>query len=371
MTRLTFVGDIALDKPLLRAAKERGGGSYDFGGVFRTAEVFKRSDLVIGNLETCFGGGSRFNKKPYHYNSPDSFCQAIKNAGIGLVSTANNHCMDEGEKGLARTLRQLDACGIEHTGTFLPGAGDRYLVKELNGLKIAFYALTYSVNNCLEAHECDDLYRCVNLTGFSRNRQAGLKRTYRLVIKPRVYRIVKKVLKQSTIAAHTDAFRKEQINESWMADIERQIAKAKSESDLLVVLLHSGGQFNIEPGDYSRYMMDKLCALGADVIIGNHSHTVQRAEMRGEKLAAYSLGGYCMSVSGEYLVHDCLPEYSLALHVDIDEKTGKFSCAATILKGTEDASGYLTVRESADAGAAVIAERCGLRRTDSEGGEQK
>ena len=58
MIRLTFVGDIALDKPLLKAAKEREHDSYDFSGVFQTKDVFADSDLVVGNLETCFGGES-------------------------------------------------------------------------------------------------------------------------------------------------------------------------------------------------------------------------------------------------------------------------------------------------------------------------
>lgn len=362
MARLTFVGDIALDKPLLKAAKARGNGSFDFSGVFRTGEVFAGSDLVIGNLETCFGGGDRFNSKPYHYNSPDAFCAAVRDAGIGLVSTANNHCMDEGVDGLRRTLEQLDACGIEHTGTFAGETEDRFLVKELGGLKIAFYSLTYSVNNCLEAQLCEDLYRCVNLTGFRKRSGSPARLKFDLALKPLLAQRIKKLLGKSTISAHTDTFRKEQINDVWMEDVERQLRRARSRADLLVVLLHSGGQFNVEPGEYSKFMMDKLCALGADIVIGNHPHTVQRVEKRDGRIAAYSLGGYCMSVSGEYLVHECLPEYSLALHVDIDEKSRELRCSADVLKGTEDADGYLTVSASTDEGAGLILERSGLER---------
>ena len=36
---------------------------------------------------------------------------------------------------------------------------------------------------------------------------------------------------------------------------------------MLVVLLHIGGQFNTEPGDYSTYMTKRLCELGADVTL--------------------------------------------------------------------------------------------------------
>ncbi len=361
MPRLTFVGDIALDKPLLKAAKKRGNGEFDFSDVFHTEDVFADSDLVIGNLETCFGGGHHFNTKPYHYNSPDSFCRAIRDAGIGLVSTANNHCMDEGVKGLQRTLQQLDACRIEHTGTFAAETDDRFLVKGIKGLWIAFYSLTFSVNVCIESLACDDLYRFVNLTGFSGMKKGSPQWNY--AVKPRLRQIQKKLQKQSTISAHTDSFRIEQINQVWMQDIEKQIRRAKEQSDLLVVLLHSGGQFNIEPGEYSKVMMDKLFDLGADVIVGNHPHTVQCVENRDGRIAAYSLGGYCMSVSGEYIVHDCLPEYSLALHVDVDEQDRSCRCSAEVLKGTEDKECFLTVSraERNDSGRAAIIRRVGVQ----------
>ncbi|MBQ6426128.1 MAG: CapA family protein [Clostridia bacterium] len=355
MVRLTFVGDIALDKPLLKAAKARGNGKYDFSGVFHTRDVFSESDLVIGNMETCFGGGRRFNRKPYHYNSPDSFCRAVRNAGIDLVSTANNHCLDEGINGLARTNRLLEECGIQHTGTYSEETADRFLVKEIGGLKIAFYSLTYSVNKGMESLACDDLYRNVNLIGFNGKPTSWLKRYYRYVIKSGIKEISRKMKKQSTIFARQDSFHEEKINKTWMKDIENQILRAKAQSDFLVVLLHIGGQFVPEPGDYSKYMMDKLCSLGADIVVGNHPHTIQRIENRKGKIVAYSLGGYCMSVSGEYLVHDCLPEYSLALHVDIDEHTKALSSSVDVLKGTEDRSHYLTVKRADEIPQEILA----------------
>ena len=343
MTRLTFVGDIALDKPMLKAAKRRGNGNFDFSDVIHTEDVFADSDLVIGNLETCFGGGHRYNTKPYHYNSPDSFCRAIKDAGIGLVSTANNHCMDEGVNGLQRTLRQLDACGIDHSGTYAEETEDRFLVKEINGVRIAFYSLTFTVNTCLESLACDDLYRFVNVTGFPGREQKKKNAVWRYAVKPKLRQTVKKLQKKSTISAHKESFRIEQIDPGWMQDIEKQIRKAKECSDLLVILLHSGGQFNIEPGEYSKYMMDRLCDLGADIIIGNHPHTVQRIENRDGKIVAFSLGGYCMSPSGEYLVRESLPEYSLACHIDIDENKKIAAYSVEILQSVEDDDHYMQV----------------------------
>ncbi len=363
MTRLTFVGDIACDKPLLKAAKARGKGKYDFSEVFHTEDVFAGADLVIGNLETCFGGGRRFNTKPYHYNSPDSFCTAIRDAGIGLVSTANNHCLDEGVEGAFRTLDLLDQHGIQHTGTFRNPEERRYLIREVNGVRIAFYSLTYSVNQNLETSNIHNLYEVVNLIGYRSNSGSlWMKRYWKYVFKPKVKQIVRKLRKQSTISARTDRYDPKLINDQWMDDIEKQISIARENSDLLVVLLHIGGQFNSEPGEFSKRIIDKLVSLGADIIIGNHPHTVQKVEERDGAIIAYSLGGFCMSTSGEYLVHDCLPEYSLALHIDIDEHNLTRRVSADILKGTENDVCYLNVNvaDPATAGSEVIRQRIEL-----------
>lgn len=347
MIRLTFVGDIACDKPLLRAAKARGKGKFDFSDVFHTKDVFADSDLVIGNLETCFGGGRRFNKKPYHYNSPDSFCAAIKEAGIGLVSTANNHCLDEGVKGAIRTIDLLDHSGILHTGTFRKPGEQRFLVKEVNGIRIAFYSLTYSVNQNMETSYVPDLYEFVNLIGYRGNKELSwIKRYYKFVLRPKLKQIYRKLKKQSTIFAFADRYDPAMINIQWMNDVEEQIKTARKNSDILVVLLHIGGQFNTEPGEFSKRIIDKLTSFGADIIIGNHPHTVQKVEQRSETIVAYSLGGFCMSTSSEYLVHECLPEYSLALHVDVNEQDLSKKLSAVILKGTEDELSYLRVQQA-------------------------
>ena len=236
MIRLTFVGDIVLDKPLLKAAKARGKGEFDFSDVFHTEEVFSKSDFVIGNMETCFGGGKNFNKKPYHYNSPDVFCQAVKAAGIELVSTANNHCMDEGLIGLQRTNHILDKSGILHTGTFCGEDQEkRFFVKTINGLKIAFYSLTYSVNVSMESLACENLYQYVNLIGFNGKQAPWLKQYYHCVVKPKIRQITRKIKKHSTISAHQDIYSEKKINKTWMSDVERQITRAKEESDLLIV----------------------------------------------------------------------------------------------------------------------------------------
>lgn len=345
MTRLTFTGDIACDKPLLKAAKK--GGIYDFSRVFRTEKVFENSDLVIGNLESCFGEGN-YGKKPYHYCVPSSFCDAIKNAGFNIVSTANNHSLDEGEAGLIRTLDILDSNGIAHTGSFRDSQEKRYLIVEKNGLKIAFYALTYSVNPCAEACDCEDVFRRLNIIGFKRVifSKNPVRRYWQTTLRPILTKIKRKIKHGSTIKQYTDVIKENSINKEWLAKIDTHISAAREESDILVILLHIGGQFNTEPGDFSKYMVKHLCGLGADIIAGHHPHTLQKFEKIGKTYVAYSLGGFCLSPSGEYLVKESLPEYSAAWHIDIGEDKKIKSTSVSLLKCTEDPDGYAHVVEA-------------------------
>lgn len=352
MTRLTFVGDIACDRPLLKAAKKNG--KYDFSSVFQTERVFKDSDLVIGNLESCFGGGN-YGTKPYHYSVPDSFGDAIRDAGFNLVSTANNHCFDEGIEGLERTLTVLDRLGIAHTGTFSEkDPGKRYLVMEKDGIRLAFYSLTYSVNSTYEASLCSNVPAHVNLLrykkkNFSRN---ALKRKWQISLKPGLRKIYLRKAKGTIIPLHRDELTETSYDKAMLDRVDSQLEMAKAEADFVVVLLHIGGQFNPEPGTFSEFMVRHLSEHGADIIIGHHPHTIQKIETIGNTLCAYSLGGFCLSPSADYLVRATLPEYSAALHIDIDADK-QIRHSVQLLKCVEDEDRYVHVVEAEEDSAAA------------------
>lgn len=346
MTRLTFVGDIACDRPLLKAAKKKG--KYDFSQVFQTGHVFENSDFVVGNLESSFGG-KHYGTKPYHYSVPDSFGQAIKEAGFDLVSTANNHCLDEGEYGLKRTLSVLDRLGLAHTGTFSADqdSEDRFYTCEINGIKVAFYSLTYGVNSTYEASLCQDVPKHVNLLrykkkSFSKN---ALKRFWQTSLRPGLRKIYLRKTKGTIIPMQIDQLTPNSYEPALLERVDMHLSKAKANSDILVVLLHIGGQFNTEPGEFSEFMVKHLCEQGVDIIIGHHPHTTQKIEMLGNTICAYSLGGFCLSPSADYLVRESLPEYNAVLHVDIDSDK-KMHYSVQMLKCVEDENHYVYVKEA-------------------------
>ena len=52
------------------------------------------------------------------FNAPEVLGQNLKDIGVDVLTTANNHCMDKGYSGLVSTLDELDKVGLSHTGTY-------------------------------------------------------------------------------------------------------------------------------------------------------------------------------------------------------------------------------------------------------------
>lgn len=341
--KLSFVGDIACDRPLLKAAKKETG--YDFSDVFRTKKLFADSDFVIGNLEVSFAEGPKYAYKPYHYSIPGEFCVAIKDAGFNVLGMANNHCFDEDIEGVNRTIDIVEKNGLLHTGTFHGEEQEkRYIILEHDGLKVAFFSITDTINSNYEASHCDDLSKYVNIIGFRGKKYSNSKflRYLKFYVRPNLGKLYHKIKYGSTIAPQVDKIRNHSINSTWWSALKKNLIQAKSESDFLIVSLHIGGQFNEEPGELSNYVVNELCEMGVDVIIGHHPHTIQKIEERGNTIVAFSLGGFCMSPSGEYLVHDCLPEYGMVFHLEL-KKNEKPTYNWQLTKGIEEEDHYLHV----------------------------
>jgi poly-gamma-glutamate synthesis protein (capsule biosynthesis protein) len=90
--------------------------------------------------ERAYSGFPLFNYHP-------SIAAVLRNAGVDVVQTANNHAMDRGPIGVERTLQTLAAAGLPATGTVTRGSGGPWHVtRPVGGARIAFLACTFSTN---------------------------------------------------------------------------------------------------------------------------------------------------------------------------------------------------------------------------------
>jgi poly-gamma-glutamate synthesis protein (capsule biosynthesis protein) len=113
--RLMFGGDVMLGR-LVREVILRDGIHAPLAAV---APLLQSADFAIVNLECALTDSvERWHGAPkaFYFGAPPAAGQALFDAGIRLVSLANNHSLDYDVQGLADTLRILDAHGIAHTG---------------------------------------------------------------------------------------------------------------------------------------------------------------------------------------------------------------------------------------------------------------
>jgi len=309
-------------------------------------------------LETPLAGKEAgYTHGLFSFNAPEEFADAIKKAGICLVSTANNHCMDRGIEGMYCTLQILDKKNIGHTGTFLREKGREnafyFTVGDYCVAVIAYtYGTNYYENRILLSDEEKDTINLLRPQDEScyvlkkqLKRPSILKRMWikflHFFALEQQYAI-KKMLGQQYNYPREDNNLNEATANAYIQKMQKDIEKAKAQADFVFFCPHMGGQFNLNPGKISRYVCSKAVEAGCDAVIASHSHIVQQAEYRGNIPCFYSLGNFSMSPNSVYLLHENLPEYGIAVHLylnkgDIEQVT--FS----VLKIVETKGKMLTV----------------------------
>ena len=325
MIRLSFVGDVMCEHTRL-SSFQKEDGSYDFGSLFSgVRDEFHKSDVVVANLETPLAGEAmRYSWRDYQFNTPEQFGVAMKNAGVSVVSTANNHVLDRGMEGLRKTLDNLDDIGLLHTGSARSESEAKPLILEVKGKKIGFLSYTYGTEACYNGHylKQDEAY-AVNLL---RNQElTNPVKRYFLVSKnliPRAFRALCRRILPGVLRKSVGERREKDKRQK--ARLFRDIAYAKEHSDYVVMCLHCGGQFNSKPTEYTREIAALCLEHGVNAVIGNHEHLIQGSRMLDpDRIVAYCLGNFTSNYGIDRKPYDKNAECSVLLHLYLDEETGR------------------------------------------------
>ena len=258
---VAIAGDVLSNKGILLSLYRSGADSYDYVPIFAPiAPYLRAADYTIVNLETRLAGPERGYSSFPRFNAPDSVAGALKGAGVDMVANANNHALDMGWEGLARTLDVVEAAGLDSIGAYRSQAErDTPHIVEVGGINLCFLSYTSLTN--------------------------GLP-----VPKDRPYALA--LLDPDVVA--TDA------------------AKARTAgADLVVAILHWGVEYQRQPNSGIRTLAEKLLRdCGVDVIVGGHPHVVEPIEkvavpgsVTGEKYVVYSVGNFMSSMVTRY--SDC------------------------------------------------------------------
>ena len=311
-TKITFTGDVMLKSEMIDCYKN-GENSYNFDDIFASIKPFlQESDYVVGNLETPISEErADYKHESYRFTSPIEFAQAVKNAGFHFVSTANNHCLDNGLDGVRKTVDALDKVGLVHSGIFYQTK--KPCIVEINGMKIAFLAYTYGTNAFNNNVYLDDSVH-VNLFQAQELNNPVIRYLYQnksLPIKVIRYIMRKCHLfqfhKQPYIRYEKDVIQKKELLDD--------IKEAKQNADHIIMCMHEGGQYNLDPIERSEDTIDFLLKNGVNIIIGNHEHRVQKTDVSGNNVVTYCLGNFD-GLGGVLLPpYDKMGDYSILFHL--------------------------------------------------------
>ncbi len=253
----------------------KNGALYDFTPSFQyVSELFSRADYVAGNLETTVNDAQPYTAPSQSaaapapedgsvpvptprvlpvLNAPDAYLDALQKAGYDFVSTVNNHCCDTGAEGIEKTLAALDAHGIAHTGTFSMRNTSRFVLADVNGIKIAFLAYSEFFNG-----------KDSMLTEEQREWMIG--------------RFSEERVRQDTAAARAAG------------------------AEFVIAYTHWGDENQPEPNKTQTEHAQIFADAGVDVIAGSHPHCLQKAEVitaadGRDVLCLYSLGNFVSSMA--------------------------------------------------------------------------
>ncbi len=252
---MSATGDIMCHLTNIKNAYNSTSKNYDFTNVFKNiAKYTKDADITVGNLETTFAGASRGYTGYPTFNTPEVLGKNLRDIGFDVICTANNHSMDKGYSGVESTLDFLDEYGLDHYGTARSSdEQDTILVKDVNGIKIAFLAYTYGTNGITVPK---DKSYCVNL------------------------------IDKDLIKEHLSLAKEQNV-------------------DVICVSMHWGTEYRLTQNSTQEDLADFLFENGVDIILGSHPHVLEPMEKRTITLddgttkdgfVIYSLGNF---VSGQ------------------------------------------------------------------------
>ena len=246
--RIKFLaaGDNIIHENVFIDAKNRArdGEDYNFYDMYVDIKDFVNSaDLKFVNQETPLGGAELGYSGYPNFNGPQEAGEALVDIGFNIVNIATNHMLDKKEAGLIGSIDFWNSQPVTLLGGYYNKDDyENIRVVEQDGVKIAFLSYTYGLNGM-------------------------------------------------TLSASSDLY----IPLIDEAEIVRMVDKAETLADMVFVVMHWGDENSFKASSEQKQLASAISAVGADAIIGMHSHTVQPMEWidnadGSRTLVIYSLG---------------------------------------------------------------------------------
>ena len=238
-TEIIFVGDIMLDRGVKYMVERQGKRDYKFP-FLKISDYLATSDILFGNLESVISDKGNKVGSIYSFRASPEALEGLTYAGFDVVSVANNHIFDYGREAMEDSFLRLKASKIDYAGGgFSESEAYSPVIKEVNGLKIAFLAYT-------------------------------------------------------NLGSPHWAAKEEKSGIAWLSQesMQEDIKEVKDKADLIIVSFHYGDEYTLKPNPWQVLISRAAIDAGADLVIGHHPHVVQPYEQYKQGYIFYSLGNF-------------------------------------------------------------------------------
>lgn len=235
---IIFVGDIMLSRNVDAKIHKYNDYNYPYK---ETKDYLKTGDIVFGNLETSVTPGRKITTNEMTFRADPENAKALKDNGFTILSLANNHTPNFGEKGLKDTINYLEKAEIQYVGAGTSQGAEAPATTSVNGLKFAF--LAYTTPDVVPS-----------------NYEAGATRYG--------------------------------TNFANITKMQEAVRNAKLENNFVIVSMHMGTEYQNIPNKTQINFAHSAIDSGADLVIGHHPHVVQTIEKYKDKCIVYSLGNF-------------------------------------------------------------------------------
>jgi poly-gamma-glutamate synthesis protein (capsule biosynthesis protein) len=241
---LVFAGDIVLDRGVEWIIQKYGQGDFKFP-FLKISDYLQEADILFGNLEGPISDKGVKVGSIYSFRNNPETIEGLKFAGFDIISVANNHIFDYGREAMEDNFLRLREAKIDFVGGgFNEIEAYAPVIKEINGVKIAFLAYTNLGSEYWSA----------------KGNRSGI---------------------------------------AWLTveNLEKGVKKAKEMADLVIVSMHFGEEYQDQSTSEQKYFAHLAIDSGADLVIGHHPHVMQPIEEYNGGYIAYSLGNFVFDQS--------------------------------------------------------------------------
>jgi poly-gamma-glutamate capsule biosynthesis protein CapA/YwtB (metallophosphatase superfamily) len=316
---VVFGGDVNLGRRqnALTAAR---GPDHALAGVPQLAAA----DLAVVNLESVVASvgapAEKGEQGPYYFRGRPETLAVLTEAGVDVVATANNHSGDYGDEALLQQIRLLDRTNLAHAGSGrdLEGAcAPTY--RGVGDLRVALFSVDATMPHFA-----------------------------------------------ATDATPGTCYLDPDDATSWEGQMQPRITAARRTAHVVLVAVHAGGNFEVQPDSQEVALSRALVVAGADAVLGSSAHVLQGVELYRGRPIVYDAGNLLFDFQGADEVDAAVFSLVLGPHgvrqVRVSPVVGRYGTsravagerAGDILDDFEDRSDAMGTDVRLEGGEAVV-----------------